>query len=403
MAVLVSALMAFGRLSADNEITALRATGVSPLRAMLPVLLVAAVLGAGLMWFNDKVLPEANHRAAALRNDIGRKRPTALIAPRRLIRDFEGYQIWINRVDDRAGKLHGVRIYQQDPGKSVRYTYADSASMEYVNAGKTILIHMRGGENHGVDQKDPRNYVRVRFAEQSVAIDNVDAALQRHERTYRTDREMPIAEMRDIVDNGNRRLGQLREEFAAKVFDDMRALDILLTADSGKTLPPRLRDTPWTRQIEVGALALAETRKREQEKFYHLDRFETRVQNEKKEIAQYAVEIHKKYAIPVATLVFVLVGAPLGVMARRGGLGTGVLYSLFFFLLYWVGMIRGEALADRLILSPWAAMWSPNALVGLGGLWLVWRMAREKYVPTRTPWQRLKGLFRRERPTEAAA
>jgi lipopolysaccharide export system permease protein len=90
----------------------------------------------------------------------------------------------------------------------------------------------------------------------------------------------------------------------------------------------------------------------------------------------------------------VLIGAPLGVMARRGGIGTGVLYSLFFFVLYWAGMIRGEALADSLKVSPWAAMWGPNLVVGMIGLWLVWRMAREKYVSTQTPWQRLAFLFR---------
>src|SRR3954464_5167211 len=79
MAVLVATLMAFGRFSSDNEVTAMKALGISPFKAMAPVMAVALALGIGLVYFNNNVLPDANFRAAALRNDIGRKKPTALI------------------------------------------------------------------------------------------------------------------------------------------------------------------------------------------------------------------------------------------------------------------------------------------------------------------------------------
>ena len=397
MAVLVATLMAYGRLSADNEITGLRALGVAPLRTLTPVLLVAAFLCVGLFWFNDKVLPESNYRAAALRNDIGRKKPTALISERRLIRDFDGYQIWINHLDDKTGMLYGVRIYQPDPGKPLRYTYADSASMEYVDGGKNLLIYLRHGENHAVDSRNPNSYARIRFLSQTVTLPNVDDALRHEDRTYRTDREMPVHDMEEIVKGSRERLSQLNAEYVARIFDDVRVLDLRFSADTGKSVPPRLRTTPWTRLIDITPAAIADARRQEGEKLYQIDRYEARARNEYIEINQYMVEIEKKFSIPVACLVFVLIGAPLGVMARRGGIGTGVLYSICFFLLYWVGLIRGEALADRLIISPWEAMWGPDILVGAAGLWLVWRMAREKYLPDRRPWQWLR-LFRRRKP-----
>src|SRR6185369_4501748 len=103
--------------------------------------------------------------------------------------------------------------------------------------------------------------------------------------------------------------------------------------------------------------AIAVARAQESEKFFLLERYEARSSAIRMEISQYLVEVHKKYSIPFACLIFVLVGAPLGIMARRGGLGTGVIYSLAFFVLYWVAMIRGEALADKLQLNPWVAMW----------------------------------------------
>ena len=397
MAVLVATLMAFGRFSSDNEVTAMKALGISPFRAMVPVMIIAALLAVGLVYFNNDVLPEANFRAAALRNDIGRKKPTALITPKSLIRDFENYLIWIDKLDQASGALGGIRIYNVEPGKPIRYTYADSASMEYANEGKSILIHLVGGENHFVDPKDPTNYVRVRFRSQDVAIDNVDATLERHERSYRTDREMRIQDMYGIVKASENRLKSLREEYRDKIFDEMHALDIVLTADTVKDIPPRLLQTFWWKQDPLGQLSIAEMKRQEKDKMYLIERYERREQNELEEIGQYMVEIHKKFSIPMACLVFVFIGAPLGIMARRGGIGTGVIYSMAFFLLYWVCMIRGEAMADHRTLQPWLAMWGPNILVGLGGIFLVLRMSRENYLNNISLPEKFLGLFRRKR------
>ncbi len=404
MAVLVAALMAFGRLSADNETTALRALGISPVRAMLPVLGVALLLAGGLMWFNDRVLPEANYRAASLRNDIGRKKPAAFIAPRRVIRDFEGYRLWMDDVDPKTDVFYGVRVYQQERGQPVRYTFADSATLRYSADGAYLLINLHHGENHVIEPRDPKQYVRVRFREQTAAIRNVDANLNRQERGYRTDREMSVEQMMKIVDVNRKMLVSLREEYAPRLFEDIRAIDIRFLADSSRPVPPRLMQGDWAKEAGVSSSTVALARQREADKLNLLERYESRTRMAQMEINQYLVEVHKKFSIPVAALVFVLVGAPLGIMARRGGLGTGVVYSLAFFILYWASMIRGEALSDKLEMSPVAAMWAPNVIVGIGGLWLLWRVVRERYTPGMPAWKRglaaLRRIFSRGRRAE---
>ncbi len=402
MAVLVATLMAFGRFSSDNEVTAMKALGISPLKAMGPVLLVAILLGAGLVYFNNDILPEANYRAAALRNDIGRKKPTALITPRSLIRDFDNYLIWIDQLDQSTGRLGGVRIYNVEQGKPLRYTYADSAYMEYANGGKSIVIGLLGGENHFVDPKEASNYVRVAFKRQDVAIDNVDATLERHERSYRSDRERGIKDMYGIVKASEARLKSLQQEYREKIFDELQAFDHRISADTVKDVLPRLMQGKWWKDDPIGTLAYAEVKRQEKDKLYLIERYERREENERKEISQYMVEIHKKFSIPVACLVFVFIGVPLGTMARRGGIGTGVIYSMSFYLLYWVCMLRGEVLADRLIISPWVAMWLPNILVGIGGLFLVLRMSRENYLNNVSLPQKLFRMVWRKRSGSGA-
>jgi lipopolysaccharide export system permease protein len=95
---------------------------------------------------------------------------------------------------------------------------------------------------------------------------------------------------------------------------------------------------------------------------------------------EYEVEIYKKYAIPVACIVFVFVGAPLGIIARRGSFGVSASVSLGFFLFYWACLLQGEQLANRGFLSPWFGMWVANIVIGIIGIYLTYRIARENLV-----------------------
>ena len=95
------------------------------------------------------------------------------------------------------------------------------------------------------------------------------------------------------------------------------------------------------------------------------------------EINKYLVEIYKKYAIPVACIVFILIGAPLGTMTKKGGFGIAASISLFFFLIYWACLIGGEKLADRSLLSPFMGMWIANIILGIAGIILTYRTVKE--------------------------
>ncbi|MCL2283780.1 MAG: LptF/LptG family permease, partial [Fibromonadales bacterium] len=366
-------LMTFGRLSADREITAMQAAGISPLSLMRPVIIFSALLMVLLMVFNSWLLPEANYRSAMLMQSISRKRPHALIDESKLINQFPGIQLWVSRIDNQTATLYGIRIFEIG-GNYPRVITADSASMEYVDMGATLMLHLKNGENHFVDPKDPERYFRIRFANQDFAVQNVDARFERTDAKNRGSREMPIEDMVKALEEARSNSQKLVEEFEEQIWKHANGLVAILKSDA--ILPEELRDKEIKPNAQKHSRIAKNIKKEEEEILTTISRMEARREAFLRQIAQFKVEIHKKISTAVACIIFALIGAPLGIIARRGGIGPGTVYSLGFFTVYWVCLIGGENLATRLIISPELAMWACNALIGTIGLFLTWRVAR---------------------------
>jgi len=373
MSVLAATLMTFGRLSSDREIVAMQAAGISPLSLMRPVLIISVLLMALLIAFNNWVLPEANYRSSMLMQSITRKRPHAMIDEGKLISQFPGIQIWVSRIDNQNAVLHGIKIFEIE-GNFPRVITADSASMEYVDMGATLMLHLKNGENHFVDPKDTERYFRIRFANQDFAIQNIDNRFERTDKKIRNDREMPIKDMMEVIEETEDEIQKLIQHFEPIVWLNANNLIAVLKNDSLSL--EELKDKEVLPDGDRYSGALKIVKKEEEEILMQINRMGARFEVLQKKIAMHAVEIHKKISTAVACIVFALIGAPLGIIARRGGLGPGTVYSLGFFAVYWVCLIGGENLADRLIIPPVVAMWACNTLIGIIGLFLTWRVAK---------------------------
>lgn len=377
MAVLVSCLMAFGRMSGDQEITAVKAAGVSPLSLIRPVFVVGTLLSVLLMLFNNWVLPEANHRSVELMNAVSRKKPHVFIDAGKLITQFPDVQLWVNRIDPSSGTLYGIQVFEMEQKGAPRIVYADSATMDYVDNGATLMFRLRSGETHVVDADDPSNYFRIRFFAQDLALKNVDDRLERRSRSYRSDREMPVEMMLDVVHEAEARFDSGYVEAKEKRLATLMELRKMLDLD---TIVPTEIETSYSAEDTTQfKRSLSRIRMHEMAALRTTERLWTRMDSEKKRRAQYLVEIHKKFSTSVACLVFILIGAPLGVMARKGGIGTGIIYSLAFFVIFWVCLIGGENLADRLIVPPELAMWAPNIIIGIFGIFITLAMIRDRF------------------------
>lgn len=388
MAVLVACLMAFGRLSGDLEITAIKAAGVSPFFLLRPILLVASLLSLLLILFNNWVLPEANHRSVELMSAVSRKKPHAFVDAGRLITQFPGVQLWVNRIDPVSGMLYGIQIFETETKGAPRVIVADSASMDYVDNGATLMLRLRSGENHVVDEDDPGNYFRIRFFSQDFAVKNVNARLERRNRNHRSDREMPVEMMLGVIKEAEASYRKIWNENKNTAFPGLTELSDLLSGDS--VIPQNMAlVTPDSNKVKRTAREISV---REQGRFRTIERISGRLDSEKKRQAQYWVEVHKKFSTAFACIVFVLIGAPLGIMARKGGIGTGIIYSIAFFVIYWVSLIGGENIADRLIVPPALAMWFSNIVIGIFGLILTVSMVQDRYTGDSKFFRKIRSL-----------
>ena len=380
-AVLAATLMAFGRMSADNEIVAVKASGLNLYHLLTPVLSAAALFCVLLIYFNNLILPDANHRTANLMSAVSRKKPAAFIEPDVLIKDFEHYAIHVKDVDGRTGKLWGIKIFSEVPGEGPSTTLADSGVIRQTPDGGHLRLTLHHGETHTVGTENEEDYFVARFDRQVLFIKNVDSELRRDDSGHRGDREksstMMLEDIKEFRASRKRHIDTyhaLIDSFTAYI-TDLDTMAPAAGAGEDSTGPAgAVSFEEWLRTVPTPPSAGVEQLTGE---IRTLERLVRRARSKKKQVSKYLVEVHKKFAIPVACIVFVLVGAPLGIMARRGGIAVGASYSVFFFILYWAFLIKGENMADRLVISPFTAMWTGNILIGVCGIILIARMVRE--------------------------
>lgn len=368
--VLVSALMTFGRLSQDNEITAVRASGVNLASILVAPLTAAAVVGGLLILFNNYVLPETNHAFAGLLMDISRMRPTVKLEEGVFVNDFPGYNLLVQSVNGRTNEMRGITLYQMNPTGPPTTILAQSGNLSYTPDGLTAVLTLHDGEIHEIPTDSPANgvrkYRRLEFRTHVIYIAGAGGLLERTVGYSRSDREMSADR---LLEERRKIERQYAQELAVRR-DRLRALGV-----SDREFQRLAPQPGGLRELVVGAIAHL---RRDRDPYTQLAQKIPAVRNEidlwtmerdamLKRAASLSVEIHKKYSLSAACIVFVLVGAPLGMRVRRAGPAVAFV-SIAFFLFYYLCLVGGEELAHRLLLPPWLAMWLANIVIGVYGL-----------------------------------
>ena len=328
MSVLVSSLMAYGRLGAAGEIVAMKSAGISMYRMLSPTLLLSLLLTIIMIWFNHRVLPEANHRARSLNMAISMKNPMLSLTNRekQFISDLPGITLRVDRIDYATEELSGVTLFRQEGQDYLTTIVAEKGHFELYPSGNRLALVLQNGEINRI-QPDQDRYIRSTF-DQFRQLITIDFNLDTSREAAKNDRTKTVDELRSDVVGSRERISQYHD---------------------------RLAELPEDR---IGA---------EGERV----RYERLIDAEQREISRNLVEIHKKNSIPVAAIVFVMIGSSLGILVRRSGVTIGLGLSIGFFMLYYLFLIGGESMGDRQYLPAWLAMWLPNFVFGAIGIALM--------------------------------
>ena len=424
MAVLLAVLYTFSHLAADNEITAMRASGISAYQVLKPVLIWGACMAAFNFAFVDQVLPRSNARLRALLIDIGRKKPTFELREQ-VINEVPPSQYFLraSRIDAATGKMRGVTIYDVGGEASRRIIYADSGSMAYAEGQTDLSLRLYDGSIHQYRPAEPTRFQLTYFSVNDIRVKNVYDQLQRNtSESIRGDREMSTCEMLEVIRDARQQQEEAREERSLLAVNDLRLLLNLPRVEATPVRPPKThaaycgwfksfqnlilpktakaqssaqQPAPHARSKPPQAAAPAKPKAQaapappkpalrppsrprvKLSSWSEVTSAADRVREADRRADRYAVEVHKKWAISLACVSFVIVGIVMALRFPRAGIGLVIGGGLAVFSIHYVGLTAGESLADRGLVSPWLAMWTPNiVLTVLGVLGLV-RVSRE--------------------------
>jgi lipopolysaccharide export system permease protein len=485
MAVLLAVLYAFSHLAADNEITAMRASGVSVYQILAPVLAWGVFMSALNFVFVDQVLPRTNARLRGLLIDIGRKKPTFELREQ-VINEVPPSQYFLRagRIDAATGRLRDITIYDVGGETSRRIIYADSGQMAYAEGQTDLSLRLYDGTIHQYRPSDPTAFQLTYYKVNDIRVKNVfDELVRNSSETVRGDREMSTCEMMSVIQEARtdqRLASQDREDL---LVGDLRALlalpplgpsvpdpvDSLLPgycgwigrlqrAFSPRTAEPANPAQPGTRPIisrqgasvqvpapgqvpaqgpapkprpglgqrpwqvpAPGAGRLPDRPAKappaltypkpaagrlQLSNWAQVATAADRAKDADRQADRYLVEVHKKWAISMACISFVIIGIVMALRFPRGGIGLVIGGGLLIFSVHYVGLTAGESLADRGFVSPWQAMWTPNIILTIVGLIGLVRVSRESGSTRGGDFQEvldgIRHLFRRLRGVPAA-
>ncbi|MGH7560865.1 MAG: LptF/LptG family permease [Gemmatimonadales bacterium] len=410
MAILVAVLYGFTQMGADNELTAMRANGLSVMQMLRPVLGAGALLAVANFVFVDQVLPKTNLRLLNLQVDIAQKKPTFRLLEQ-VVNDLSPslYFLQASRIEPGTGRMREVAIYDMSVIEGRRIIYADSGYMAFEEGGRKDLgIRLYEGTVHEYKAGEPGTVNLTRFATNTIRVKDIQNALQTgFGSVQKGDREMTTCEMMDRVDQARRsRARAARGQRSYTVMDVRAILRLRATPDPPGPQPAPLEPNcgVW-RRLErwMSRLLLPDTAAAQapaptpgspapavvvpptlppgaSPALTPITELTTLREEEitaRTEIDKFSVEIHKKYTLSVACFNFVLIGIALALRFPRGGIGLVIGGSLVIFALFYVTLTAGESLADKDVIDPALAMWLPNGIVMVAGILGLLRVNRE--------------------------
>ena len=416
LATLLASMMTLGSLGENNELLAIKAAGISLQRVLIPLGICCAVISVGAFFVSNDLIPVAYNKIYTLRDDIGKTKDEIKIPTGTFYNGIEGYILRVNEHNDETGMMNGVMVYNHTKNKgNTSLTIADSAMMK-MSKDKTYLtfILYNGTNYEETNNKKYRDTTlqlqKIDFHKQEMIIPLENYAFQKSDSSRFDDqvKSMNLKQLQHSQDS----IGTLDSTEKEENLTNLRRSRTLRYNAQLDTATRNIPTTPFIQEdggkwksIKAEIEALEKAKKNAEEIQMSLESFARYRYHHNYTLRLIDIEILKKFALSIACLIFFFIGAPLGAIIRKGGLGVSAIISVLFFVAYWVIDISGTKLAKDGAVGPFAGVFFSSYVLLPTGLFLSWKAINDSAIfstdTIKNAFKKLKakimGLFKKTR------
>jgi lipopolysaccharide export system permease protein len=379
IAILISTIMTFGNLGESFELVAIKSSGISLLRFMRPLMFLAVLFCGITFLFGNYVIPFANLKFVALYNDIFYKKPAFDLKEGVFFTYIPNYAIKAGKKDADGKTIHDVLIYDQTNPLQNNTIVSETGVMSVSQDKKFLEFNLKNGyryQENGTAYDSTNEYIRLGFSSFKKLFDL--SALQKqntNDSVYRNNFKMLSAgQINRSLDS----LYKMNDTAVVRMHRTMAiALPFAARQDSNKKTVPVIK-TPYNRfdsiipdsarvQVYNTALTVAQNLR------YNIENSAIEIEGRKNEIRYHQIEWHRKFSLSMACFVLFFIGAPLGSIIRKGGLGMPLVVAIIFFLLFHLLNMFGEKFVKEGIMPPFIGMWLAVIVLTPVGIFLTWK------------------------------
>mgnify|MGYP003303813697 FL=1 len=391
LATLLASMMTLGTLGQNNELLAIKAAGVSLQRVLMPLGAACLVVSIGAFFISNDLMPVAFNKIYTLRDDIGKTKEEIKIPTGTFYNGIEGYILRVNERNDETGVMHGVMVYNHTGNKgNTSLTIADSAMMKMSKDKSYLTFTLYDGANY--EETNTKNYrdttlqlQKIDFSCQELYIPLENYAFEKSD-SARFDDEVKSMNLKQLY-HGQDSIGNLNASAMAdnvKAMMGSRNLRFNRQLDSAVVARRQsfftMEDGKGWKDLDVEINALTKAKGNAEEIQMTLGAYSRERFHYTFTLRRIDIEILKKFALSVACLIFFFIGAPLGALIRKGGLGTPAIISVLFFVAYWVIDISGTKLARDGAVGPFHGVFISSYILFPTGLYLTWKAVNDSSV-----------------------
>ena len=384
LATLLASMMTLGTLGENNELLAIKAAGISLQRILIPLGAACAVISVGAFFISDDLIPVAYNKIYQLREDIGKTKEEIKIPTGTFYNGIEGYILRVDERNDESGMMHGVMVYNHTKNKgNTSLTLADSAMMKMSKDKSYLSFILFDGSNY--EETNIKKYKdttlqlqKIDFHRQELIIPLENYAFQKSDSSRFNDqvKSMDLDQLRYSQDsigvlNAEGKMNNIRSLNNSRTLRYNSQLDT--TSKVVRKTPLEREDIREWKKIDDEISSIEKARQNADELEMALNAYSRERYFHTHTLRLIDIEIFKKFALSIACFIFFFIGAPLGAIIRKGGLGVSAIISVLFFVAYWVIDISGTKLAKDGAIGPFHGVFFSSYILLPTGLFLTWK------------------------------